>query len=139
MVTLPAQYGRPDPLTRSIAGGDGRMVSALTWNIFRCKEETRLAYWTPSNCSIRRAASRTWWPACPDGTIKYIDDPFVNLGEMLVDGINFGASYTTKEYGWGKIDLETDWTYLYNYAVQTSITIALSFQVSAQLVCNRAR
>ena len=54
----------------------------------------------------------------PNGTIKYIDDPFVNLGEVLVDGISFGASYSTKEYGWGKIDLETDWTYLYNYAVQ---------------------
>jgi iron complex outermembrane receptor protein len=54
----------------------------------------------------------------PDGSIKYIDDPFVNLGEVLVDGISFGASYSTKEYGWGKIDIETDWTYLYNYAVQ---------------------
>jgi iron complex outermembrane recepter protein len=54
----------------------------------------------------------------PDGQIKYVDDPFVNLGEVLVDGISFGASYSTKEYGWGKIELETDWTYLYNYAVQ---------------------
>ena len=54
----------------------------------------------------------------PNGTIKYIDDPFVNLGEVLVDGISFGASYSTKENGWGKIDIETDWTYLYNYAVQ---------------------
>jgi iron complex outermembrane recepter protein len=54
----------------------------------------------------------------PDGQIKYIDDPFVNLGEVLVDGISFGATYSTKEYGWGKIELETDWTYLYNYAVQ---------------------
>jgi iron complex outermembrane receptor protein len=54
----------------------------------------------------------------PNGTIKYIDDPFVNLGEVLVDGISFGASYSTKQYAWGKIDIETDWTYLYNYAVQ---------------------
>ena len=54
----------------------------------------------------------------PDGTIKYVNDPFVNLGEVLVDGISFGASYATKEYGWGKLELETDWTYLYNYAVQ---------------------
>jgi hypothetical protein len=53
-----------------------------------------------------------------NSTIKYINDPFVNLGEVLVDGISFGASYSTKEYGWGKIDIETDWTYLYNYAVQ---------------------
>jgi iron complex outermembrane receptor protein len=54
----------------------------------------------------------------PNGTIKYIDDPFVNLGETLVDGISFGASYSTKAYSWGKIEMETDWTYLYNYAVQ---------------------
>jgi iron complex outermembrane receptor protein len=53
-----------------------------------------------------------------NGSIKYVNDPFVNLGEVLVDGISFGASYSTKEYNWGKIELETDWTYLYNYAVQ---------------------
>jgi iron complex outermembrane recepter protein len=54
----------------------------------------------------------------PNGQIKYVDDPFVNLGETLVDGISFGASYNTKEYAWGRLELETDWTYLYNYAVQ---------------------
>ena len=54
----------------------------------------------------------------PDGTIKYVDDPFVNLGEVLVDGLSFGGSYQTKEYGWGKIDLEVDCTYIYNYSVQ---------------------
>ena len=25
----------------------------------------------------------------PDGSIKYVDDPFVNLGEVLVDGFSF--------------------------------------------------
>jgi iron complex outermembrane receptor protein len=54
----------------------------------------------------------------PDGSIKFVDDPFVNLGQVLVDGLNFGGSYVTKEYNWGKIDIEVDCTYLYNYAVQ---------------------
>ncbi len=31
----------------------------------------------------------------PNGTIEYVDDPFVNLGEVLVDGVSFGASYQT--------------------------------------------
>ena len=54
----------------------------------------------------------------PNGTIKYVNDPFVNLGEVLVDGFSFGGSYQTKEYDWGKIDLEVDCTYIYNHAVQ---------------------
>ena len=54
----------------------------------------------------------------PNGTIKYVNDPFVNLGQVLVDGLSFGASYQTKEYDWGKIDLEVDCTYVYNHSVQ---------------------
>jgi iron complex outermembrane recepter protein len=54
----------------------------------------------------------------PDGSIKYVNDPFVNVGAVLVDGITFGASYQSKEYFWGKLDLEADFTYIYNHAVQ---------------------
>jgi iron complex outermembrane recepter protein len=53
-----------------------------------------------------------------NGQIDYINDPFVNLGAVLIDGIDFGASYATKEYGWGKLKIESDATYMYNYAVQ---------------------
>jgi hypothetical protein len=54
----------------------------------------------------------------PNGQINYINDPFVNLGAVLVDGIDFGGSYITKEYNWGKLELEADASYIYNYAVQ---------------------
>ncbi|MFZ0502536.1 MAG: TonB-dependent receptor [Chthoniobacterales bacterium] len=54
----------------------------------------------------------------PNGEINYINDPFVNLGAVLIDGIDFGASYITKEYGWGKLDIEANASYQYNYAVQ---------------------
>jgi hypothetical protein len=40
----------------------------------------------------------------PNGQINYINDPFVNLGAVLVDGIDFGGSYITKEHNWGKLD-----------------------------------
>ena len=54
----------------------------------------------------------------PNGQINYVNDPFVNLGAVLVDGIDFGASYVTKEYNWGKLNFELDASYTYNYAVQ---------------------
>ena len=54
----------------------------------------------------------------PNGQINYINDPFVNLGAVLVDGIDFGGSYVTKEYAWGKLNIEVDASYIYNYAVQ---------------------
>ena len=55
----------------------------------------------------------------PNGQINYVNDPFVNLGAVLVDGIDFGGSYVTKEYNWGKLNIEIDASYIYNYSVQT--------------------
>jgi iron complex outermembrane recepter protein len=54
----------------------------------------------------------------PNGLIDYVNDPFVNLGAVLIDGIDFGASYVSKEYSWGKVNIEADASYMYNYAVQ---------------------
>lgn len=54
----------------------------------------------------------------PDGTISYINDPFVNAGAVRIDAIDFGASYSTKEFNWGKIDAELDASYLYNFKQQ---------------------
>ena len=34
----------------------------------------------------------------------------------MTDGIDFGASYVSKEYGWGKLDIELNATYMYKYA-----------------------
>ena len=35
----------------------------------------------------------------------------------LTDGIDFGASYITKEFWWGKLDFELNATYIYNYSL----------------------
>jgi hypothetical protein len=53
-----------------------------------------------------------------NGQIEYINDPFLNLGAVLVDGIDFGANYSSREYGWGKVEVEVACSYQYNYAVQ---------------------
>lgn len=54
--------------------------------------------------------------------ISYIDDPFVNLGAELVDGIDFGFSYNTKEFGWGKLELQTDASYVYKDSVKSLVS-----------------
>ena len=41
-----------------------------------------------------------------------------NLGTLLVDGIEFGASYVTKEYSWGKLELDANASYIYNYSLK---------------------
>ena len=52
------------------------------------------------------------------GLISTVLTPFTNLGAVRVDAIDFGASYATKEYGWGKATLEVDATYLYHVSEQ---------------------
>ena len=54
----------------------------------------------------------------PDGTISFINDPFVNVGSVRVDAIDFGFSYVTKEFSWGKLDIELNATYTYNIKQQ---------------------
>jgi iron complex outermembrane recepter protein len=57
----------------------------------------------------------------PNGTIREVVNPFVNVGTLLADFIDFGGSYVTKEYPWGKLDLEANATYVYNFAVKTLV------------------
>jgi iron complex outermembrane receptor protein len=59
----------------------------------------------------------------PNGTIRQVNNPFVNIGSLLADYIDFGATYVTKEYPWGKLDLEANATYNYNYAVKTLVGV----------------
>jgi outer membrane receptor protein involved in Fe transport len=54
----------------------------------------------------------------PGGTIISVLTPFENLGAVRVDAIDFGASYVTKEFSWGKLELEADATYLYHVSEQ---------------------
>jgi outer membrane receptor protein involved in Fe transport len=57
----------------------------------------------------------------PNGTIRQVTAPFVNVGSLLADYIDFGGSYVTKEYPWGKLDLEFNASYIYNFAIKTLV------------------
>ncbi|MBV8376985.1 MAG: TonB-dependent receptor, partial [Verrucomicrobia bacterium] len=54
----------------------------------------------------------------PNGTIDYINDPYLNLASVRVDSFDFGAAYTSKEYAWGKISAELDAAYMYHVMQQ---------------------
>jgi hypothetical protein len=54
-----------------------------------------------------------------DGLVQEIISNYQNLGSTLTDGIDFGASYITKEYNWGKLDFELNASYIYKYAFQS--------------------
>lgn len=59
----------------------------------------------------------------PNGTIRQVTAPFVNVGGLLADYIDFGGSYVTKEYPWGKLDLELNASYIYNFALKTLVGV----------------
>ena len=50
------------------------------------------------------------------GRILQFVTPFTNLNRTLTNGVDIGFSYNTKEYSWGKLDIEANGTYVYNYA-----------------------
>jgi iron complex outermembrane receptor protein len=49
----------------------------------------------------------------PNGVISSVRNTYLNLGNQRSDGLEFGGSYITKEYPWGKIDFETNANYFY--------------------------
>ena len=53
----------------------------------------------------------------PNGTLTQVLANFQNLGNLLTDGIEFGASYVTKEYNLGKLEFDCNGAYIYNYSV----------------------
>jgi len=55
----------------------------------------------------------------PNGQITEIVNTYLNLGDSRNDGIEFGLTYNTKEFNWGKLELEFDGSYLYNISDKT--------------------
>jgi hypothetical protein len=53
-----------------------------------------------------------------NGALEEIFANYTNLGTLLVDGIEFGASYVSKEYSWGKLELDANAAYIYNYSLK---------------------
>ena len=51
-----------------------------------------------------------------NGLVQEVIANYQNLGDVRTDGIDFGASYLTKEYDWGKLDFELNATYIYKFS-----------------------
>ena len=61
----------------------------------------------PGNSVVRSPAT---------GLITQINNPFINIGTLNTRGFDFGGSYITREYDWGKLDFELNATYVYGYS-----------------------
>jgi iron complex outermembrane receptor protein len=55
----------------------------------------------------------------PNGLITEVINTYLNLGDTRNNGIEFGFNYVTKEYGWGKLDVDFSAVYLYNLSAKT--------------------
>jgi iron complex outermembrane recepter protein len=53
------------------------------------------------------------------GQIETIVSGVANLGNGRSEGLEYGFTYSSKEYSWGKIDLQFDGSYLYSLKQQT--------------------
>ena len=53
-----------------------------------------------------------------NGTLLGINANFENLGTLRVNGIEFGASYVTKEFSWGKLEFDANGAYIYSWSLK---------------------
>jgi iron complex outermembrane recepter protein len=53
------------------------------------------------------------------GQIEEVVNNYLNLGNLRSEGVEWGFSYTTKEYSWGKLEINYDATYLYSFKALT--------------------
>ena len=51
------------------------------------------------------------------GFVQEVFANYQNLGNLLTDGLEFGCSYDTKEYNWGKLEFDFNGAYIYNMAL----------------------
>jgi outer membrane receptor protein involved in Fe transport len=62
-----------------------------------------------------------------------ITSTYLNLGNQRTEGIDFGFTYFTKEYNWGKLELQLDATWIYYQSAKTITGInpngSFAFQV----------
>ena len=52
------------------------------------------------------------------GTVQTINNTFQNIGRLETEGFDFGFTYSTKEFVWGKVDFEFNGNYIQRYVVQ---------------------
>jgi len=53
------------------------------------------------------------------GAILEVVDNYLNVGNNRSNGIEFGFDYVSKEYSWGKLDIDFSAVYLYNLSLKT--------------------
>jgi iron complex outermembrane receptor protein len=63
----------------------------------------------------------------PAGFISEVFANYQNLGTLRTDGIQFGVSYDTKEFDWGKLSFDANFSYIYNYTLTQLETEANGF------------
>ena len=52
------------------------------------------------------------------GAVQAINDTFQNIGRLETEGFDFGFTYNTKEFVWGKVDFEFNGNYIQRYVIQ---------------------
>ena len=52
------------------------------------------------------------------GAVLAINDTFQNIGRLETEGFDFGFTYSTKEFVWGKVDFEFNGNYIRRYVIQ---------------------
>jgi len=52
------------------------------------------------------------------GAVRAINDTFQNIGRLETEGFDFGFAYSTKEFVWGKVDIEFNANYIRRYVIQ---------------------
>jgi len=81
----------------------------------------------PANGVVRSPAT---------GLVTQINNPFINIGTLNTRGFDFGGSYITKEYDWGKIDFELNATYVYGYSTKIPYPPKANGQPAFQVLTN---
>ena len=63
------------------------------------------------------------------GAITNVTNTYLNLGNNRTEGFDFGFTYNTKEYNWGKLEIQADAVYLYYQSAKeiTGLTASGSF------------
>ena len=52
------------------------------------------------------------------GAVLSINNTFQNIGRLETEGFDFGFTYSTKEFVWGKVDFEFNANYIQRYVIQ---------------------
>ena len=119
---MPARCGLQGRVIRSTVGGGGPTDSLRIINWFQIDQHNQFGTLAPQEVVDLGGAAPpgnfvTRSPVT--GQILEVTSAVTNLGNGRTEGIEFGFTYSSKEYSWGKIDLQFDGSYLYWLTQQT--------------------